>query len=108
MPVDLPPTVLHLKCGVSPLGDDRIALAEGSLPASTFDASPVWILGEAYAANVVSVGRHAVVADGYPRAYEAPSRAGFTPHPVPISEVRKADGSLTCQSILLYAAGAAI
>ena len=43
------------------------------------------------------------MAEGYPRTQEALSRAGFTVHPVPVSEVRKADGSLTCQSILIEA-----
>jgi dimethylargininase len=102
--VDLPPNVLHLKCVCSPLGEDRIALAEGSIPAATFAASVVWIPAvETYAANVVAIGSHAVVAEGYPRTHEALAQAGFTLHPVPVSEVRKADGSLTCQSILVSA-----
>jgi len=41
-----------------------------------------------------------IVADGYPRTRDALAAAGFTVHAVPTSEVRKADGSLTCQSIV--------
>jgi dimethylargininase len=104
--VELPPNVLHLKCVCSPLGADLIALAEGSIPAATFAASIVWVpAAETYAANVIAIGSHAVVAAGYPRSHEALGRAGFTLHPVPVSEVRKADGSLTCQSIIVTRLG---
>jgi dimethylargininase len=99
--VDLPPGVLHLKCVCSPLGDDRVLLAEQSIPAATFDAAVVWVpAAETYAANAVAVGDHVIVAAGYPRTHEALAAAGFTVHAVPSSEVRKADGSLTCQSIV--------
>src|SRR5471032_277949 len=102
VPVDLPASVLHLKCVCSPLGDDLVALAEESIPAKTFDAKVVWIpASELYAANLVAIGQHAIVAEGYPRAHEALASAGFSLHPVPVSEVRKADGSLTCQSIIV-------
>jgi dimethylargininase len=56
---------------------------------------------ETYAANAVTIGTHVVIADGFPRTREAVECAGYTAHAVPTSEVRKADGSLTCQSILL-------
>ncbi|HEY6176865.1 MAG TPA: hypothetical protein VIX73_20555, partial [Kofleriaceae bacterium] len=104
VPIDLPPGVLHLKCVCSPLGDGRILLAEQSIPAEVFDAEVVWVpASETYAANAVAIGAHAVVADGHPRTREALVAAGFTVHAVPTSEVRKADGSLTCQSIMFGA-----
>jgi dimethylargininase len=99
--VEMPPGILHLKCVCSPLGDGRIALAVDSIPARTFAAEVVWIsAAETYAANLVAIGRNLIIAEGYPLAAEALSRAGFYVLPVPCSEVRKADGSLTCQSIL--------
>lgn len=101
--VDLPPGVLHLKCVCAPLGHKRVLLARETVPASTFSGiDVVWApAAEAYAANVVAVGAHVVVAAEYPRTRAALIAAGFTLHPVETSEVRKADGSLTCQSILL-------
>jgi dimethylargininase len=97
----LPAGVLHLKCVCTPLGENRILLAEHSLAPSTFDADVIAIpADETYAANAVAVGAHVIVADGFPRTHEALARAGFTLHAVPTSEVRKADGSLTCQSLL--------
>ena len=99
--VELPPGVLHLKCVCSPLGDDRVLLAEGTLPAGLFDAGIVWVPAEEqYAANAVAVGDHVIAAAEYPRTLAALAAAGLRVHPVPTSEVRKADGSLTCQSIL--------
>lgn len=99
--LELPPDVLHLKCVCSPLDGDRILLADDSLPASVFRASIIEIpANETYAANAVAIGRHVIVADGFPRTHDALVAAGFTPHPVSTSEVRKADGSLTCQSLV--------
>jgi dimethylargininase len=100
--VDLPADVLHLKCVCSPLGDDRVLLADGTLPAATFDAAIVRVpASERYAANAVAIGGHVIVAEGHPRTRDALERAGFATHPVAHGEVRKADGSLTCQSILI-------
>lgn len=101
VPIDLPPHVLHLKCVCSPLSPESILLADDSLPPSLFSSRIVRVpAAETYAANAVAIGNHVVVADGFPRTVEALTAAGFTPHVVPTSEVRKADGSLTCQSLL--------
>ena len=97
----LPANVLHLKCVCTPLGDDRMLLADGTLAAAAFDARVIRVPAEeTYAANAVAVGSHVIVADGFPRTIDALGSAGFTVHPVPVSEVRKADGSLTCQSLI--------
>jgi dimethylargininase len=102
VPIDMPPGVLHLKCVCSPLDDERILLADDSIPASLFDARVIRVpASETYAANAVAIGTHVIVADGFPRTHDALASAGFTLHLVPTSEVRKADGSLTCQSLLV-------
>jgi dimethylargininase len=102
VPLDLPAGVLHLKCVCSPLGDDRIALAENALPTGAFGGLQIVTIPavETYAANVVAIGEHVLVASEYPRAHDILARAGFTLHTVPTTEVRKADGSLTCQSLV--------
>jgi dimethylargininase len=100
--IEMPAHVLHLKCVCSPLGDDRILLADESIPRARFEAGVIAVpVAETYAANAVAIGNHVVIADGFPRTREAIERAGYVTHAVPTSEVRKADGSLTCQSILL-------
>ena len=96
------PNVLHLKCVCSPLDEETILLADDSIPASLFRARIVRVpAAETYAANAVAIGKHVIVADGFPRTHEAIAKLGFTLHPVPTSEVRKADGSLTCQSLIV-------
>jgi dimethylargininase len=101
--LDLPPDVLHLKCVCTPLGDDRIVLAEGSLSPALFGDTHCLIVpaAETYAANVVAIRDHVMVAAEYPRTLDVLVGAGFHVHPVPTTEVRKADGSLTCQSIVI-------
>jgi dimethylargininase len=101
--VELPPSVLHLKCVCAPLGDDRVLLARGTLPASTFrGADIVWVPEvEGYAANAVALGRTALAAPGFPQTHDALAAAGFDVVPVETTEFRKADGSLTCLSVIV-------
>jgi dimethylargininase len=103
--IAMPPNVLHLKCVCSPLGADRMLLADQSLDPSVFSGLEIVRVPveETYAANAVAIGDYAIVAEGHPRTAEAIERAGFRPLAVPTSEVRKADGSLTCQSIVYRA-----
>ncbi len=96
----LPSHVLHLKCVVTPLDDQRVLLASGSLDPTVFPRTVIIPTEESYAANCVAIGGHAIIADGFPETRAALDRAGVIVHAVPTSEVRKADGSLTCQSIL--------
>ncbi len=102
VPIDLPAGVLHLKCVCSPLGYDRILLAEDSIDRAAFrDIAIVTVPAEeTYAANVVAIGKHVIVAAGFPQTHDVLAGLGFKLHPVPVSEVKKADGSLTCQSIV--------
>jgi dimethylargininase len=101
--VDLPASVLHLKCVCSPLGDDRVLLARGTVPAAVFrGADIVWVAeAESYAANAVAIGDTVVAAAGFSQTQEALARAGLHVVPIDTSEMRKADGSLTCLSILV-------
>src|SRR5262245_19745426 len=102
-PVELPPGVLHLKSVCSPVGDDLVLLAPGTLPPQTFAGARVLVVpeGEAHAANAVAHAGAAIVAAGAPRARELVERAGFRTVAVDTSELRKADGALTCLSVLI-------
>lgn len=101
VPVDLPPGVLHLKCHASALGDDTV-LAAAALPLDL--PSHVRRLdipdSEAFAANAVATPAGVLVAAGYPRTAEVLTAAGFRVRPLVTSEFAKADGSLTCLSVL--------
>ena len=101
--VPLPPEVLHLKCVCARLDDDRVLVAEGALPEDTFGETALVRIpaDEAYAANVLAVGGAVLCADGFPRTQETLESAGFRTIPLLTTEARKADGALTCMSILL-------
>ncbi len=76
--VELPASVLHLKCVCSPLGDDRVLLARGTVPAAVFrGADIVWVpeAGRATAANAVAIGATVLAAAGFSRRRTRRSRA---------------------------------
>ena len=103
VPVELPAGVLHLKSVCSPLGDDRVLVAELTIPPTTFAGLRAIVVpaAEAHAANAVVVGGGAVVAAGCPRTQSLVEAEGFVTLAVDTSEMRKADGALTCLSILI-------
>jgi len=94
--------VLHLKCVCSGLGTDKIVLGERTIPREYFgDVDVVEIPNhEAYAANCVSINNTVLMASGFPEMRRTIESLGFNIVPLETSEIRKADGSLTCLSIL--------
>ena len=100
--VGLPPGALHLKSVCSPLGDDAVLVAAGTLSHGTFRAREIEVpAAEARAANAVVCPSGALVAAGCPRTLALVEAAGLRAIPVDMSELAKADGALTCLSILL-------
>ena len=95
--------LLHLKCACSPLGEDRVLCAEGALPLRTFGAAQLISVPatEAYAANAVARADRVLVSAGHPRTRGALEAAGFSVRALDTTEVRKADGALTCLSLRL-------
>jgi dimethylargininase len=55
---------------------------------------------EAYAANALGVGEYAVLPAGYPHTASFVRERGFEVLPVPLTEFAKADGGVTCLSLL--------
>ena len=93
---------LHLKCVCSSLGEKAVLLADGTIPPDTFRGLKVVLVPqeEAYAANCLAVNDTALVARGHPETERAIRRAGLQVIALDNSEIRKADGSLTCSSVL--------
>lgn len=93
--------VLHLKTGVSCLGDNRL-LACGEFLAqplfSSFDVIPV-PAEESYAANSLRVNGRVLVPAGFPRTRQAIEHAGYETIALDVSEFRKLDGGLSCLSL---------
>jgi dimethylargininase len=101
--VALPPGALHLKSVCSPLAADLVLLADHTIPPAVFAPASVVMVpaAEAHAANAVVHGGRALVAAGAPRAQAVVEAAGLRVIAVDTSELRKADGALTCLSIVV-------
>jgi dimethylargininase len=92
--------MLHLLSGCTRLGPHALLVA-GPLAAAFPDHDLVVVPDdEAAAANVLVLGRHAVVPAGYPKVAGLLAQRGFAVHPVPSSEFEKRDGGVTCRALL--------
>lgn len=93
--------LLHLKTGVTWLGEGRIAIAEGlpALPAFARFEQVIVPAAEAYAANCVRVNDKVLIAAGYPRFADTLDALGYRLLPLEMSEFRKMDGGLSCLSL---------
>jgi dimethylargininase len=94
--------ILHLKCVCSALDDDSVLLAENTLPPRVFDAARIITVpaAESFAANCLSVGGVVLLPAGYPATRRLIEAGGWQVAELDMSEIRKADGSMTCLSIL--------
>ena len=102
-PVAMPPGILHLKCVVSSPAPETVVLADETLPANIFSGLRVLSIpaAERYAANTVGRMGTVILADGYPKTRAVLERAGLDTVALDTSEFKKADGSLTCLSVIL-------
>lgn len=93
--------ILHLKSGLSYLGDDRLLVIwnlETHPAFQGFDRVPV-PTGEEYAANAIRVNGRVLLPEGYPRVAALLRTAGDTVVTLDMSEFRKMDGGLSCLSL---------
>jgi dimethylargininase len=94
-------TLLHLKTGLSYLGEGRLVVA-GDLPddAPLGDFETVRVdPDEGYAANCIRVNDRVLIAAGHPRFGDQLASLGYDPLPLDMSEFRKMDGGLSCLSL---------
>jgi dimethylargininase len=94
---------LHLKTGASLVADDLVLVnpawvdARHLRPLRTLEVDPA----EPFAANALLVGTSVIYAAEYPRTLERLEGAGVDVRPVSASELAKAEGGVTCGSLLL-------
>jgi len=95
---------LHLKSGASYVGDDTVLIHRPWVDAPAFAGLRLVDVpaGEEEAANVLALGEAVLVAQGFPRTAEAIEAAGRKIKVIDNSELRKAEGALTCCSLLLW------
>lgn len=93
--------VLHLKSAVTAVSDDTLLVNPDWINEDfdgfrTISVDP----SEPFAANVLRVGEHLAVSSSYPRTAERLGDAGIRYHSVASSELAKAEGALTCCSLI--------
>ncbi len=93
---------LHLKSGCSALDDETVLVNPEWVDARAFGECEVVAVdaAEPSAANVLRVGGSVCVSAAFPRTAALLSARGYEVRAVDVSEFAKAEGALTCMSLL--------
>jgi dimethylargininase len=94
-------SILHLKSGISYIGDNTLVVMEEMADNPLFaDHALIRVSREeSYAANCVRVNERVLVAAGYPLLSGELRARGFHPLELDMSEFQKMDGGLSCLSL---------
>jgi len=93
---------LHLKSAVTAVAADTLLINRAWVPAETFrglsliDVDPE----EPHAANGLTVGDAVIYPSSFPRTRERLERRGVRIRPVEVDELQKAEGAVTCCSLI--------
>jgi dimethylargininase len=93
--------ILHLKSGISYLGDNRLVLIDALADHAAFSGYEIVRIApeENYAANFLRINNHVIVSAGHPQ-FEASVRGfGYPAIALDMSEFQKMDGALSCLSL---------
>jgi dimethylargininase len=98
-----PTGCLHLKTAVTAVSDHAVLLNPEWISPAFFDGLDVIAIDpmEPFAANVVRVGNAVLTASAFSRTRRILEGRGIEVHVVDVSELAKAEGAVTCCSILL-------
>ena len=94
---------LHLKSSVSFLGGNLLVIDPTSVETSSFEKFE-WIevdASERYAANCLALGQFVLLPAGFPKVADNIRAHGFHIIELPMSEFEKADGGVTCLSLII-------
>ena len=96
---------LHLKSAATAIGPDRVLIHEAWVPPDAFAGCDVVRVdpAEPYAANALCVGNAVVFPEEFPRTCERLRRLRLSVETVECSELAKAEGAVTCCSLLFDA-----
>jgi dimethylargininase len=94
-------SILHLKSGISYIGDNTLVVMEEMAKDEQFQRFDLIRVSEeeSYAANCVRVNDRVLVAAGFPRLTGELGARGFKPLALEMSEFQKMDGGLSCLSL---------
>jgi dimethylargininase len=94
-------SILHLKSGVSYIGNNTLVVMDEMAGWEAFAGYELIrvVREESYAANCVRVNDRVLVAAGYPLLTAELAARGFCPLALDMSEFQKMDGGLSCLSL---------
>jgi len=94
-------SILHLKSGISFIGDDTLVVMEEMAANPQFARFDLLRVRpeESYGANCVRVNDRVLIADGFPNLTAGLTARGFKPLVLNMSEFQKMDGGLSCLSL---------
>jgi dimethylargininase len=98
---------LHLKSAVSAVAPGTLLINPEWVSRSTFGAYELVDTDaqEAHAANALLVGKSVIYPSSFPRTTDALVDRGIDVIPVDLSELQKAEGAVTCCSLLVESPG---
>ncbi len=91
---------LHLKSGCSYLGDGMVLVYRPWVDAEVFAGLKIIDAPDAEAVNVLRVGDTVLIAAGFPKTAQRLAELGLRVRALDNSELRKAEGALTCCSLI--------
>lgn len=93
--------LLHLKSGISYLGDGRLLVADALTGRSEFEGYEIVGVpkGKEYAANCIRVNDYLLFASGFPKLQNNLDALGYNIIELEMSEFEKMDGGLSCLSL---------
>jgi dimethylargininase len=93
--------ILHLKSGLSYLGDNRLAVIDALADRNEFSKYDLIRVSddERYAANCIRVNDHLLVPSGYPGLERKLRDLGYSTIALEMTEFQKMDGGLSCLSL---------
>ena len=99
--------VLHLKSAATAITDNRLLVNPRMVPQTAFEGLEILHVdpAEPFAANALRVESAVITQDSFPRTREILEQAGLSVRSVDASELSKAEGALTCCSLLFRQRG---
>ncbi|HJR66259.1 MAG TPA: N(G),N(G)-dimethylarginine dimethylaminohydrolase [Gemmatimonadaceae bacterium] len=96
---------LHLKSAMTAASDTVLVVNRAWIPTADLTGFEIVDVhpGEPYGANVLQVADHVIHAAAFPRTRERLEQLGIRVESVDLSELAKAEGAVTCCSILIPA-----
>jgi len=96
---------LHLKSAVTQVAEDAVLINPAWVDGALFAGMDVIAVdpAETYGANALLIGADVVYPTAYPRTRERLEQGGISVHAVDVSELAKAEGAVTCCSLIFEA-----